>query len=221
MDFRNQARRPRRIVVTGPLAPFADGLRQDLAGQGYALDTVTGHVHLLADLSGWLAGRGLAAADLTGAAAGEFLGARRAAGHRCGVTAQALAPVLRYLRGVHAVPALAQPVPATPLEELLAVYQQYLEGERGLSASTIRHYLRYARVFLSGFGGPLTQTLQALSAGQVTGHVLEQARRRREGAPDMVRLPALRSLLRYLHAAGHIPLPLDQAVPAGRALRAG
>jgi len=220
MDSRNQARRPRRIVVPGPLAAFADGLRQDLAGQGYALDTVTGHVHLLADLSGWLAGRGLAAADLTGEAAGEFLGARRAAGHRCGVTAQALAPVLRYLRSVQAVPAQEQPVPATPLEELLAVYQQYLEGERGLSASTIRHYLRYARVFLSGFPGSLTQTLQVLSAGQITGHVLEQARRR-PGAPDMVRLPALRSLLRYLHAAGHIPLPLDKAVPEGRAWRPG
>jgi integrase/recombinase XerD len=142
MDSRNQARRPRRIVVPGPLAPFADGLRQDLAGKGYALDTVTGHVHLLADLSGWLAGRGLAAADLTGEAAGEFLGARRAAGHRCGVTARALAPVLRYLRSVQAIPAQEQPVPATPLEELLAVYRQYLEGERGLPASTIRHYLR-------------------------------------------------------------------------------
>ena len=37
----------------------------------------------------------------------------------------------------------------------------------------------------------------------------------------MVRLPALRSVLRYLHAAGHIPLPLDKAAPAGRAWRAG
>ena len=50
MDSRNHLRRPRRIVVPGPLAPFADGLRRDLAGQGYALDTVTDHVHLLASL---------------------------------------------------------------------------------------------------------------------------------------------------------------------------
>jgi site-specific recombinase XerD len=221
MDSRDHARRPRRVVVPGPLTPFADGVRQDLAGQGYALDTVTEHVHLLADLSEWLAGRGLAATDLTGEAAGEFLRARRAAGHRSGVTARALAPVLGYLRSVQAAPPQERPVPAKPLEGLLAVYRQYLEGERGLSASTIRHYLRYARVFLSGFPGPLTQTLQELSAGQVTGYVLEQARRRRQRAPDMVRLPALRSLLRYLHAAGHIPLPLDKAVPAGRAWRAG
>src|SRR5215471_14541764 len=112
MDSRHHARRPRRIVVPGPLVSFADGVRRDLAGQGYALDTVTDHVHLLADLSGWLAGRGLAAADLTG----EFLGARRAAGRRSGVTAQALGPVLGYLRSVQAIPAQEQPVPATPLE---------------------------------------------------------------------------------------------------------
>ena len=101
--------------------------------------------------------------------------------HRSGVTAQALAPVMGYLRSVQAIPAEGQPVPATPLEALLAVYRQYLEGERGLLASTIRHYLRYARMFLSGFPGPLPQTFQELSAGQVTGYVLEQARSRRQG----------------------------------------
>ena len=221
MDFRDHARRRRRIVVAGPLAPFADGLRQDLAGQGYALDTVTDHVHLLADLSGWLASRGLTAADLTAEAAGEFLGARRAAGRRSGVTAQALAPTLGYLRSVQAVPPPGRPVPGTPLEALLAAYRQYLEGERGLSAGTVRHYLRYAGRFLSGFPGPLIETLQGLSAGQVTGYVLDQARCRREGAPDMVRLPALRCLLRYLHVTGHIRFPLDGAVPVGRHWRPG
>ena len=219
MDSRDHARRPRRIVVTGPLAPFADGLRQDLAGQGYALDTVTDHVHLLADLSGWLAGRGLTAADLTGEAAAEFLRARRVAGHRAGVAARVLAPILGHLRSVGTVPPQGRPVPATPLEALLAAYRQYLEGERGVSAGTVTHYLRYARVFLAWLPGPLTEALPGLSAGQVTGYVLEQARRRRGRSPDMVALPALRSLLRYLHAAGHVPLSLAEAVPAGRAWR--
>ncbi len=90
-----------------------------------------------------------------------------------------------------------------------------------MSAGTVTHYLRYARAFLAGFPGPLTETLAGLPAGQVTGYVLEQARRRRDRAPDMVMLPALRSLLRYLHAAGHTPLPLAGAVPAGRRWRPG
>jgi integrase/recombinase XerD len=221
MDSRDHARRSRRIVVSGPLAPFADGLRRDLAGQGYALDTVTDHVHLLADLSGWLASGGLTAVDLTGEAAEEFLGARRAAGQRTGVSARSLAPVLGYLRSVQAVPPQGQPVPGTPLEALLGAYRQYLEGERGVSAGTVSHYLRYARVFLAGLPEPLSQALAGLSAGQVTGYVLERARRRRDKPPDMVLLPALRSLLRYLHAAGHAPLPLAGAVPAGRCWRPG
>jgi integrase/recombinase XerD len=173
MDSRDHTRRRRRIVVAGPLAPFADGLRQDLAGRGYALDTVTDHVHLLADLSGWLASRGLTAADLTGETAGEFLGARRAAGHRTGVSTRALDPVLGYLRSVQAAPPPGLQVPATPLEELLAAYQQYLEDERGLSAGTVTHYLRYARAFLARFPRPVTEALAGLSAGQVTGFVLE------------------------------------------------
>jgi hypothetical protein len=65
MDVRVDSRRRRWVVVSGPLAPFADGLRGELAGQGYASDTITDHVHLLADLSGWLGGQGLDAGALT------------------------------------------------------------------------------------------------------------------------------------------------------------
>jgi site-specific recombinase XerD len=214
-------RRARRIVVSGPLALFADGLRRDLAGRGYALDTVTDHVHRLADLSGWLAARGLTAADLTGEVAGQFLRERRAAGSRTGVSARGFAPVLGYLREAGAAPPPGPPVLASAVDALLAEYQRYLEAERGLSAGTVRHYLRYGRVFLAGLPGPLDQALAGLSAGQVTGHVLARARRR-DGAPqDMVVLPALRSLLRFLHVTGLTGLPLAGAVPAGRSWKPG
>jgi integrase len=211
-----------RVVVPAPLGVFADGLRRDLAGQGYALDTVTEHVHRLADLSGWLAGRGFTAAELTGEVAGQFLAERRSSGCRTGVSARAFAPVLGYLRGVGAVPAAGRPVPVTGLDVLLAAYQRYLEAERGLTASTVRHYLRYARRFLAGLPEPLDEALASLPAGQVTRFVLERARRRPGGAPqDMVVLPALRSLLRYLHVAGYTGLPLAGAVPAGRSWKPG
>lgn len=106
-----------------------------------------------ADLSGWLAGQGLTADCLTGEVAGEFLRARRAARLRTGVNAQAIAPALGYLRRVQGAPPRGQPAPATALEVLLASYQQYLEGERGLSAGTVTHYLRYAQVSLAGVRG--------------------------------------------------------------------
>ncbi len=78
MDSRSGAQRRRQqIVVQGPLGAFTDGLRRHLADQGYALDSVVDHVHLLADLSDWLSGRDLTAADLTSVMAEEFLRERR------------------------------------------------------------------------------------------------------------------------------------------------
>lgn len=204
-----------RIVVQGPLAPFGDGLRSHLAGRGYALDTIVDHVHLLADLSGWLSAQGMVATDLTAQAAEEFLRARHIAGHRIGVTDRALAPTLEYLRGLQVAP---QPGPRSPVtfhQALLVEYQRYLERERGLAAGTITHYLRYARVFLAWLPGS-DDSLSGLSAGRVTGYVMQWARRRKGLPPDMVMLPALRSLLRFLHVAGYVPGLLVGAVPAGR-----
>jgi hypothetical protein len=106
MDSRSGVRRRGPIIVGGPLAPFVEGMRRDLAGQGYALDTITDHVRLLADLSDWLSGRGLAGADLTTPVAEAFLRERRAAGRRVGVTPRGLAPVLGYLRRVRVAPPL-------------------------------------------------------------------------------------------------------------------
>src|SRR5687767_3866185 len=98
MDSEGGGRRRRRIVVDGPLAAFADGLREDLAGQGFAADTIADHVHRLADLSGWLSVRDLSPAELTGEVVQEFRRACPAAGVRLGVSERGLAPLLGYLR---------------------------------------------------------------------------------------------------------------------------
>lgn len=98
---------------------------------------------------------------------------------------------------------------------LLANYRNYLLGERGVSSGTVTHYLRCARVFLGSLPGQLEVALAELSAAQVSGYVLAWAKRRHGRAADLVTLPALRSLLRYLHVAGLIGAPLAEAVPAG------
>jgi integrase/recombinase XerD len=208
--------RPRRIVVNGPLAAFADGLRRELAGQGYALDTVGDHVHLLADLSDWLGSQDFTAEDLTTPRVEAFLRYRRQRGCRIGLSPRAIAPILRYLRGLQAAPPAVPPVPVTAQEMLLANYRNYLSGERGVSAGTATHYLRCARVFLESLAGQLDEALAELSAAQVSGYVLAWAKRKQGKTADLVTLPALRSLLRYLHVAGLIGAPLAQAVPAGR-----
>jgi integrase/recombinase XerD len=205
-----------RILVEGPLASFDDGLRHHLASSGYALDTITDHVHLLADLSGWLSARCMTADNLTEQAGKEFLNARRAAGHRTGVTDRALAPLLGYLRGLRIAPRPDASIPITFQESLLDEYRRHLERERGLAAGTITHYLRCARVFWEWLPGS-RDCVRELSAARVTGYVLQWARRREGRPPDMVMLPALRSFLRFMHVAGYVPHPLSGAVPAGRA----
>lgn len=216
MDSEGVARRRGRIVVEGPLASFADGLREDLAGQGFATDTIVDYVHRLADLSGWLSARGLGTTELTSEVVLGFLQERRAAGVRVGVSERALVPLLGYLRrsGIVAPPSAV--IATTPTEVLLAEYRRYLEDERGLAAGSVKHYLRCARMFLTWLPGPVKRSLPRLSAGQVVDFVRDWTTRRRSTTLDMVTLPALRSLLRFLHLAGHVPVALVGAVPAGR-----
>lgn len=216
MGSQDVRRRPRRIVVDGPLAAFVDGFRGELAGQGYAVDTIVDHVHLLADLSGWLGERALTAQDLTRQEVEAFLRDRRTRGCRVGLTTRAISPLLGYLRSLRVAPPPASAVPATPEEMLMANYRDHLRTERGLAAGTVVHYLRCARVFLRSLGEPLGTALAVLSTADVTDYVLSWAERRRGKAPDLVTLPALRSLLRYLHVAGFVGAPLADAVPPGR-----
>ena len=62
----SRGRHPFRTMVTGPLAGYADGFREDLAGQGYSEDQVRGYSKLAACLSRWLDGQGLDAATWPG-----------------------------------------------------------------------------------------------------------------------------------------------------------
>ena len=110
--------------------------------------------------------------------------------------------MLGYLRRVQAAPAHADVVASMPLDLLLADYRRYLVGERGLSAGTVRHYLRCAKRFLTWLPGLPAESLSVLSAGQVTDYVLGWTSAANGTAADMVTLPALRSLLRFLHTTG-------------------
>lgn len=132
------------------------------------------------------------------------------------MTDRALAPILGYLRGLGLVPPPTVPPPTTAVELLLTNYRRYLVRERGLADSTVKHYLRSARVFLAWLPGTVDRSLPQLSAAQVVEFVRDWNASRRSTANDMVTLPSLRSVLRFLHVAGYVPAALAGAVPAGR-----
>src|SRR5216683_3229865 len=204
---------PSRVQVTGPLAAYVAGFRDELAGQGYRPDAATGQLQLMAHASRWLAAQGLQAEHLSPAEVERFVECRRSQGYRQRCSSKALVPLLRYLQelGTIAVPVAEA---TTPVAELLERYRSYLVGARGLAPSTTRRYLSAARAFLSelaGQGGELD--LNGLSAGHAVEFVGRESRRLTPAsAQDLVN--SLRSLLRFLAVAGIAPGELAGALPA-------
>jgi len=190
------------LVISGPLAGYEAMFRAYLSRSGYAPRSVRDLVGVMARASCWLEGRGLTASGLAPAVAAELEAGLPGTG-----------PLLRFLREAGVVPGPGSPADAGPAEALLAQFREWLSGERGLSAATVGCYGKQARKFFAGLGEPLDAALAQLDAGQVTAFMLGYCRGRNpESAKAMV--TAVRALLRFLHVAGYVPVPLAGAVPA-------
>lgn len=121
--------------------------------------------------------------------------------------------MLRVLRAGKVVPDSAAATP-TVVDELLADYGAYLLGERGLAAESVRCYCVQGRKFLTSLPAPLDEALTRLDAAQVTSFVVSHSTAAASVWSAKAAVTALRSLLRYLHVAGLIPVSLTAAVPA-------
>jgi site-specific recombinase XerD len=102
---------------------------------------------------------------------------------------------------------------ATSADVVVEGYRVFLVAERGLAAETVRCYCSHARVFLAGLPQPVDASLAELSAGWVTAYVVEYCRGRNTWSAKAM-VTGLRSLLRYLHVSGRVPISLVGAVPA-------
>jgi hypothetical protein len=79
---------PIRTLVVGPLEPYVDSWRRELAERGYAPHSITAHAQLMAHLSGWLVATGRSIEALTDEVIEEYLRARRTAGYQNRTTAR-------------------------------------------------------------------------------------------------------------------------------------
>jgi integrase/recombinase XerD len=201
-----------RVVVTGPLAPFAAGYRRELSGQGYSAWTAVSYLYSLARVSRWLAEHGLTAADLDAECVERFL-AERPASRRSAVqrrTPRGMMSLLGHLRALGVAPAAAT-TNDTAADALLTEFAGFLRNERGLAEKTICFYRRVAGLLLSsqlGDGGDV----RALTARHINAFVLAQAQRRGAGSLNNV-VTALRALLRFCYLRGYTDTPLAAAAP--------
>lgn len=105
-----------------------------------------------------------------------------------------------------------------PVEvELVEGFREWLVSERCLAASTVKYYVRGARLFLAEWGG---QDLAVLGLGEVSSFMVRECRRLGVGSAKNL-ATGLRSLLRYLYLAGVTGRELAQAVPAPASRRGG
>jgi integrase/recombinase XerD len=200
--------------IAGPLAPHGPGVVVELERRGYAAPTIGDQIKLLANLSRWMSGEGLAAAELSPAVVDRYFVRREAKGYRHFRSVRALEPLLAHLRAVGTLPMLTVDPAVCEVDLLIARYRAYLVEERGLAAGTVRCYVSIAGPFLDEHASSVgTLDLAGLSAGMVSRYVLKECRSRKPGSSKSVVI-ALRSLLRFMHVDGLTGGELAAAVPA-------
>ena len=203
---------PCRVRVSGPLAGYAAGFREELLACGYPGERAARHLQLLAQLSRWMDFQGLDDRDLSERRVADFLSARRADGYYDKPSLRWVLGLLGHVPGLEVAP--ADPVAPTPVERAVAQFAEYLATERGLAAGTVRGYRDVAELFLSRQATPKGDLhLPAVTAESVIRFVVEESRRRSAGAAQ-VTVTAMRSLLRFLFLEGRIDEALAEVVPA-------
>jgi integrase/recombinase XerD len=198
-----------RVLVRGPLAPFAEDYRRELRERGYTERSAVNELRQVARFSGWLQAGQLSVSELGVGRVEEFLGWQRAVGrHRSQWSRPGLVCLLDVLRGL-GVLAAGEPVRAdSPAEVLLARFGRYLAAERGLAAGTVGGYVSHARRFLDGL--PAGTGLAGVCARDVTEAVLRESAAVSVSATQFF-VAGLRSFLRFCFIERRIPADLSQA----------
>ncbi len=195
-----------RVLVAGPLAPFADAYREELEGVGYTRLSVVYLQRQVACVSRWLDARGLGVEQLDEACIEAFVAEQRERGRVAGVSRPGLSCLLKLLRDLGAV-SVAVPFELSPTEELMESFGRFLLTERGLVPGTVRGYVDRARRFVAGLG---PGGLAAVTAAQVTDAVLgESASVSVSAAQNYV--AGLRAFLRFRFVEGLVEADLSEA----------
>jgi len=198
---------------TGPWESYIDAFAQELSDREYAVWTGKYAMRLVAALNTWLQQEGLRLVDLDEPTIDAFLQYRyrRRRKHRDDRAVFAL--VLAYLREAGVVAASMEPREPEERSSICEAFRRHLVSQRDLMPSTVDTYLDAVEPFLAGSFGAHPPQFDTLCAGDVTGFMLEQARRYSAGHTQLI-ASALRSFLRFLLQTGAIATDLAQYVPA-------
>lgn len=203
--------------VRGPLEPHVEGFAAELLRRGYSQSSAAQHVCFIAHLDRWMLAEGVDVSGLSEPVMQRYLAGRRAAGYREYRSARALAPLLSFLAPLGVLP-VEEPAPPDPVGQLLERFQRYLLVERGLTVGTARCYLDGVRPFVVSRTRGALVDVAGITAADVTGFIRGACPGRAVGSAKLI-VCSLRSLLRWLHLTGQMPVPLAAAVPSAAGWR--
>lgn len=200
-----------RVLMSGPLAPFADAYRCELRARGYTALSAVGLLRQMKRFSCWLGAGGLGVADVNGERVDQFLADQRARG--CdprSLSRPGLGYLVDVLAGL-AVIEVKEPRVLSSTEVLLSAFESHLLSERGLAAGTARGYVDHAHRFLDGLGS--IEVLADVAAAQVTEAVLERSAAVSVSTTQNY-VASLRAFLRFCFLEGLVDSDLSEAALA-------
>lgn len=201
-----------RVLVTGPLAPFAETYRGELLRRGYTRRSAVNELRQVARLSRWLADRELGVERLDRERVEEFSAFQRADGrHRAQWSRPGLRCLLEVLDVLGVREHEAEPPALSPIETLLGSFERYLLSERALASGTVRGYVDHARKFLDGLSSGTA--LEEVTAADVTTALSRVSQAVSVAAAQNFRA-GLRAFLRFCFTEGIVTVDLCGAALA-------
>lgn len=195
-----------RVLVRGPLAPFADAYREALEVRRYTPLSAVNLQRQVRQLSNWLDAQSLGVEQLDETCIDAFLSDQRARGREATLSRPGLSCLLELLRDRGVAPAAVPPA-SSPTEELMDSFRRYLLAERGLVPATVRGYVDGARRFVAGLGpGGLGDVIPA----DVTAAVLRESMAVSVSTTQNY-VASLRAFLRFCFLDGLIKIDLSEA----------
>lgn len=201
---------PATVRIHGPLAIFLSDFRLHLRGLGYSPGSAAQQLQLVAHLSGWMGERDLEVSDLSPETIEKFFDVRRL--HHTNLrTPRALARFVEFLddSGLKPVPSTITKGPAW--EITLHRFQNFLDHERGLAATTVENYSNQVRPFLKWRTEHHHVELGNLSIEEITSFLLMRGTTEMAGSLK-VAATALRAFLGWLYFTGITNRPLAEGI---------
>jgi len=184
-----------------------------MEASGYAAASVKNSTRLVKDFAAWLDERGIASQSLVAKHVTQYLDVRWLHRRRRRGDAFTLHAFTRLIAPAGYKGSAEQEDAISPSQRVRREFEQYLLGERGLAAASIRLYGDSIGRFLEDKFGATEVRLGQLTATDVIGFVQTEAARLHHRKRAQVMTKAWRSCVQYPRYCGSIVSDLHTCVP--------